>query len=556
MILYRPVGKRELELIEQSGYRAFPPRLPEQPIFYPVLNQRYAEEIAGRWNTRDARSGYRGYVTRFEVEDRYISRFESHIVGASWHEEFWIPAGELEEFNRHILGRIEVVKTFGPEEEPEADGGMLRMSSDHAAHLREVVERAGKADPMRRVFGAQKHQYCLNPVVSREEVERFEARYNVKLPPEYVFFITQVGNGGAGPYYGLYPLEKMAAYTEYLEVYDKEDMQGLPAFIDRRMTREDWAAAMERAEDDTAYDKVMKEVCAGLLVIGTQGCTYDNLLMWKGSEQGKIVYIDWNLEPEYGPFLTGMSFLDWYESYFQEIIAGNSVTSYGYRSLKSEEELAALYPAVETSEERRQILMGFFRFNRVEPGTVEFLAGLRDPELDGLRTELLFRFDPARGFQVFEELLDGRNPAGAVDCARRMPDENKDRYYSQMAGLLGRPEVREKSRLLFFLNDCSCRRAKDLADFAADPKNDEESRKTAVYVMGCCPDRMDFLPLFKALMRGDSYWLAHTALQAVAKTPCMELLETYEWMWDKYKRDKVMRSNLMIAFKNLGINRE
>ena len=81
MILYRPVGKRELELIEQSGYRAFPPRLPEQPIFYPVLNQRYAEEIAGRWNTRDARSGYRGYVTRFEVEDRYISRFESHIVG-------------------------------------------------------------------------------------------------------------------------------------------------------------------------------------------------------------------------------------------------------------------------------------------------------------------------------------------------------------------------------------------------------------------------------------------------------------------------------------------
>lgn len=96
-------------------------------------------------------------------------------------------------------------------------------------------------------------------------------------------------------------------------------MLGLPAFIDRQMTREDWAAAMERAEDDTAYDKVMREVCAGLLVIGTQGCTYDNLLMWKGSEQGKIVYIDWNLEPEYGPFLTGMSFLDWYERFFRKL---------------------------------------------------------------------------------------------------------------------------------------------------------------------------------------------------------------------------------------------
>lgn len=63
------------------------------------------------------------------------------------------------------------MKTFGPEEELEADKGALRMSSEHAAHLREVVERAGKADPMRSVFGAQKHQYRLNPVVSREEVE-------------------------------------------------------------------------------------------------------------------------------------------------------------------------------------------------------------------------------------------------------------------------------------------------------------------------------------------------------------------------------------------------
>lgn len=95
--------------------------------FYPVLNQRYAQEIAGRWNTRDARSGYRGYVTRFEVEDRYISRFESHVVGASWHEEFWIPAGELEEFNRHILGRIEVVKTFGP---GGGAGGRQRRAQD------------------------------------------------------------------------------------------------------------------------------------------------------------------------------------------------------------------------------------------------------------------------------------------------------------------------------------------------------------------------------------------------------------------------------------------
>lgn len=112
MILYRPVGEKELTLIAESGYTAFPPRLPEQPIFYPVLNERYASEIAGRWNVRDERSGFNGYVTRFEVDDAYLANYQVQTVGASYHQEFWIPAEELEEFNRHILGAIEVVKEF------------------------------------------------------------------------------------------------------------------------------------------------------------------------------------------------------------------------------------------------------------------------------------------------------------------------------------------------------------------------------------------------------------------------------------------------------------
>lgn len=112
MILYRPVGEKEKQLIEAGGYRAFPPRLPEQPIFYPVLNEQYASEIAGRWNTKDARSGYKGYVTRFEVEDAYLSGYEVQTVGDVYHQEYWIPAEELEAFNRHIIGQIEIIKVY------------------------------------------------------------------------------------------------------------------------------------------------------------------------------------------------------------------------------------------------------------------------------------------------------------------------------------------------------------------------------------------------------------------------------------------------------------
>ncbi|HEY6251389.1 MAG TPA: hypothetical protein VI685_15635 [Candidatus Angelobacter sp.] len=113
--LYRPVGQGEFDLIVASGYKAFPPRLPEQPIFYPVLNREYAEQIARDWNTRDERSGFVGYVVEFDVDTEYLCRFQSKTVGAAHHLEYWIPAAELEEFNRHISGKIRVIARFpGP----------------------------------------------------------------------------------------------------------------------------------------------------------------------------------------------------------------------------------------------------------------------------------------------------------------------------------------------------------------------------------------------------------------------------------------------------------
>ena len=51
-ILYRPVGPKELALIEESGWQEFPPRLAYQPIFYPVLNSEYAVKIARDWNVK------------------------------------------------------------------------------------------------------------------------------------------------------------------------------------------------------------------------------------------------------------------------------------------------------------------------------------------------------------------------------------------------------------------------------------------------------------------------------------------------------------------------
>ena len=109
--LYRPIGAQELALIEASGFTRFPPRLPDQPIFYPVLNEEYATQIARDWNARYNQPPV-GYVTRFKVATHYLERFDIQTVGGSTHQEYWIPAEELEEFNRNIMGLIEVIAEY------------------------------------------------------------------------------------------------------------------------------------------------------------------------------------------------------------------------------------------------------------------------------------------------------------------------------------------------------------------------------------------------------------------------------------------------------------
>jgi Protein of unknown function (DUF2489) len=107
--LYRPVGPNELDLVAASGWREFPPRLPDQPIFYPVTNEAYAIQIARDWNVKASGAGF---VTKFDVDAYYLSRYQVQKVGGAIHTEYWIPAEGLSEFNRNIIGQIRVTAEF------------------------------------------------------------------------------------------------------------------------------------------------------------------------------------------------------------------------------------------------------------------------------------------------------------------------------------------------------------------------------------------------------------------------------------------------------------
>ena len=109
VMLWRPVGPAELRLIEESGMTAFPPRLPEQPIFNPVLSREYAIKIARDWNVPASGAGF---VTCFRVRKDVLDRYTPQEAGGREHREYWIPAEDLPAFNAAMVGPIEIVGRF------------------------------------------------------------------------------------------------------------------------------------------------------------------------------------------------------------------------------------------------------------------------------------------------------------------------------------------------------------------------------------------------------------------------------------------------------------
>lgn len=110
--LYRPVGEKEYVLIAESKFKAFPPRLEWQPIFYPVLNYEYACEIAYEWNTDDSFGNYLGIVTEFDILQTEFDKYKIENVGGSHHNELWVPSEALTAWNKAIVGEIKAVKIF------------------------------------------------------------------------------------------------------------------------------------------------------------------------------------------------------------------------------------------------------------------------------------------------------------------------------------------------------------------------------------------------------------------------------------------------------------
>jgi hypothetical protein len=288
--------------------------------------------------------------------------------------------------------------------------------------------------------------------------------------------------------------------------------------------------------------------------------------MCGGSENGKIINIDWNMDEEYPPHFTHMTFEDWYLGFFKEVAAKNNISWYGFTRLDTEGKLIADYekaadlePQVRTKE-RNEILSSLGRFQKLSPDTIERLRRNLDDTLIASIIRLILLSDEETGLAMFDEQFYSDQPEKVIQICRAIPDEIKDRYYYRALGIIYSPTLSTRlipavighgekpcaESLLFFLGDCACRRAKDLIPYALDEQNPGDCRGTAAYEICNCPDVALYQTEIAMLIRSDVYKVAFNAMQGATRANLTEpvIMDAFRWMKEHYKDDSTIQSNL------------
>lgn len=421
------------------------------------------------------------------------------------------------------------------------------MYGDKFRNVEKYIAIAKEKDKDCKVFGACRHRYKCNPVASMEDVKAFEKKTGLKLPENYVYFLTHIGNGGAGPHYGMYSLEELGRFHNEQDPIREADRK---AFLDEKMTLEMWKNTMDGLDEedltDDDWDETINMVMAGALNIGTQGCTFETLLMCKGSEIGKIVYIDTNFEGECPPYFTGMTFEEWYTDYFKAIAMGIDVSGYGSFTVGTEQELMNWLKQEKSIEKKKKCLCGLRRLSVLSEETISYIETISEKELDGERLRLLLTCDEERGKYLFEKLINGDNPVAAANCLRLLPDDLKYKYYDKVIDLLCENGTDIDFYLIYLASDAPQRSMRDFQKILENRIMEDYKKKTVYYAMLRCPDAKEHMGYFVQQLREGDYHTVEGILSGLKSTNLYseELAEVLDELLVKFKEYPIIRREI------------
>jgi hypothetical protein len=440
--------------------------------------------------------------------------------------------------------------------------------SDQIQRIRTKLKQAKRADWRRKVFGAESHKYRIGKPVSESEVRAFEERYSLTLPGCYRSFLTGVGNGGpsyqgsaAGPFYGIYPLgDSVDEIINDPALHLKQ-----PAIIEPDMTDEKWATLTQRIKGDDRlsnedYEKERGRIYAGLLPIGSQGCTYLHALVLNGRYQGRVVNLD--CEGQKPRFTFEKNFLDWYERWLDEVIGGDlaqeNLTWFGYSMGGNAENLLRVYADADSRKTRLDALRGLAKLATATGASCQKLLALcsdNDAEIRHDALRMLTKFDYVMAREPLRTHISGNDDDCLAACqsiyayARKQSKEWVDLLRSRLP-MVNSPET---FRLMsYLLVEAKVDFSEDFKPFCTHENVD--IRSNAFFSLGRLKNKKDLVDLFIVGLDDPAARVVHTTLQALKGVRDKKLINAYNRVLDRFKTDEYsVLTNLNLRLKEMGL---
>ena len=443
----------------------------------------------------------------------------------------------------------------------------ITSHSEQIQRIKTKLTSAQQADKERKVFGADTHQYRIKPPAPEREVGAFEERFSLVLPECYRSFLTSLGNGGesycgsaAGPFYGIYPLghgvdELAERPTSHLNK---------PAIINPSMTCEEWDRLIGRIKDDDEisneeFEKEREKIYGGLLPIGSQGCTCIHALVLNGPHAGRVVNLDLDLQrPQ---FAFEINFLDWYERWLYEVIAGyltqGDPTWFGYTMGGDDNQLMHAYAEATSRDTKLEALKGLAKLTSATEENCRRLlelCGEENAEIRHLALAMLTKF----AYLMARQSLHAHILGDDCDCLAACQNinwyaKNKASEWSDLLrSRLPRVNAPETFRFIsYLLLESGVDFGEDFRSFCTHEV--EDIRVTVFYSLGKLGNKNNLVDLFILGLDDISAKVVHSALQALEGVQDQRLLTAYDRVFERFQTDENdVLTNLKHRFKEMG----
>ncbi|GGD60528.1 SMI1/KNR4 family protein [Paenibacillus nasutitermitis] len=420
--------------------------------------------------------------------------------------------------------------------------------------IKNKLEKALCEDTAFLVFGASSHKYMVYEKLTTKELAGWQAKNQVTLPEPYTQFLTNIGNGGAGPYYGMYSIEKATSYTD-------RNVLAAKCVLHPGMTKEEWNELTEplfNDEDisDLEFDAARNRVMSGMLCIGTQGCEYDMYLVVDGKHRGEIVYTSDFYPDRPFFFVYEDNFLDWYERWLDEIILDYDNEWFGSRMPGDENALIQVYQNAPNEEIRSKALDGMFKFKKISQPTIDFLKNIAKQRQNDRPTaiRLICKTSIDAGRDCLLELLHSGSNEDFLQALIILNGYGKsvdlEEFIKVIVQSLDRVHDTEMLRYVgYVLESSGAITLQNFKPFLCH--TDSNIQTTAIYATRNCNDKSESWEIVEQMLRAGATEVMKSSILYWGIVPHEKLLPYYKVAWPEYKRNQNFREKFIECLNEL-----